>query len=327
MDSWLRFVGPNQAVELLGVKLTGVNAENGRKLIFTIVFIGVMMLVSAGLRGLVHLVLGEPKNVKTAFWSRQAIRLATAVLLILGLTSIWFDNPTRLATAFGLVTAGLAFALQRVVTAVAGYFVLLWGETFNVGDRIVMGGVRGDVVALSFIQTTIMEMGEPPSEQADAPAMWVAARQYTGRIVTVTNDKIFDTPVYNYTRDFPFLWEEMRLPVPFTADRQRAEQILLDAARRHTRKITSFGEADLVELERRYFMKRADLEPRVFWRVTDNWVEMSVRFLVEDHGIREIKDAMSREILQGLDEAKISVASSTFEITGLPVVQYAPAEK
>ena len=73
-----------------------------------------------------------------------------------------------------------------------------------------MGGVRGDVIALGFIQTTIMEMGQPPSVESNAdPAMWVRSRQYTGRVVTVTNAKIFDEPVYNYTRDFPYIWEEM----------------------------------------------------------------------------------------------------------------------
>ena len=130
------------------------------------------------------------------------------------------------------MTAGLAFALQKVVTAVAGYFVILRGKTFNVGDRITMGGVRGDVIALGFIQTTIMEMGQPPAVEANTdPAMWVRSRQFTGRIVTVTNDKIFDEPVYNYTRDFPYIWEEMRLPIGYKADRARAERILLDAAR------------------------------------------------------------------------------------------------
>ena len=89
------------------------------------------------------------------------------------------------------------------MTAIAGYLVIVRGNTFSVGERITMGGVRGDVVSLGFIQTRILEMGQPPSVQTANPAMWVRARQYTGRIVTVTNDKVFDTPIYNYTRDFP----------------------------------------------------------------------------------------------------------------------------
>jgi small-conductance mechanosensitive channel len=162
------------------------------------------------------------------FWARQGVRLAVAVLGLLAVVSIWFDDPARLATGLGLVTAGLAFALQKVITAIAGYFVILRGQTFNVGDRISMGGVRGDVIALSFTQTTIMEMGQPPDVQGADPAMWVRSRQYTGRVVTVSNARVFE-PVYNYTRELPCIWEEMRLGVPYRADRARAEAILLES--------------------------------------------------------------------------------------------------
>jgi small-conductance mechanosensitive channel len=101
--------------------------------------------------------------------------------------------------------------------------------------------------------------------------------RHTGRIVTVTNDKIFDEPVYNYSRDFPFLWGEMRVGISYSADYARAEEILLDVARRHTVSLRDLGEKAVQEMERRYFMRSADLEPRVFWRMTDNWVELSLR--------------------------------------------------
>jgi small-conductance mechanosensitive channel len=232
----------------------------------------------------------------------------------------WFDDPARLATALGLVTAGFAFALQRVITAVAGYLLILRGRTFTVGDRITMGGVRGDVIALGFIQTTIMEMGQPPDVQEADPAMWVRARQYTGRIVIVSNAKIFDQPVYNYTRDFPYIWEELHLPIPYGADRARAESVVLDAAKRHTLDIGRVGERAMREMERRYVMSRAELGPRVFVRLTDNWVELAVRFLVTDHGVREVKDAMSRDIIDAFDAAGITVAAATSEIVGVPTI-------
>jgi small-conductance mechanosensitive channel len=83
----------------------------------------------------------------------------------MGLVSIWFDDPTRLTTALGLVTAGLAFALQRVVTAVAGYLIILRGKTFNIGDRISMGGVRGLAPRSSWmrISPTMSPRGNPTS--------------------------------------------------------------------------------------------------------------------------------------------------------------------
>ncbi len=318
MERFIRIVPPNGAVEILGVKLVGVTAENGMKLLFSLIFIILSILLASSLRWLTGRLLQSHRDVRAAFWARQAVHLITTIVLLLGLVSVWFDDPTRLTTALGLVTAGLAFALQKVVTSIAGYFVILRGRTFNVGDRITMGGVRGDVIALGFIQTTIMEMGQPPPVQNADPAMWVHSRQYTGRVVTVSNSKIFDEPVYNYTREFPFIWEEMVLPITYTADRARAERILLEVSGRHTIPISELGEPALVAMEQRYFIRRADLTPRVYFRLTDNWLELTVRFIARDHGIRELKDAMSREILAALDEAGIGIASSTYDIVGLP---------
>ncbi len=151
--------------------------------------------------------------------------------------------------------------------------------------------------------------------------MWVRARQYTGRIVTVSNSTVFDEPIFNYTREFPYVWEEMRLPLSYKDDRKRAEQILLDVADRHTLKTREIGEEALKELERRYFIGTPDVKPQVFWRLTDNWLELTVRFIAETHGVRALKDAMSRDILSALDAAQIGIASSTYDIVGLPRIR------
>jgi small-conductance mechanosensitive channel len=312
-------IGPQGTLHILGIKLVGLNADNAGKLLITAVFIIFALLLGKLLRMVSHWILRHRDSVRASFWTRQGIHLAMALFTVLGICSIWFDDPTRLTTALGLVTAGLAFALQRVVTAVAGYLVILRGKTFNVGDRIVMGGVRGDVVALGFMQTSIMEMGQPPSVQTDDPGMWVKSRQYTGRIVTVPNSKIFDEPVYNYTRDFAYIWEELSLPISYTADRHKAEQILLEVARRYQVQISLIEKADVMELQRRYYVvKLEDFEPRVFYRMTDNWLELSVRFITEAHGVRSVKDRMSRDLLNAMDEIGLGVASATFEVVGIP---------
>ena len=305
-------------MDLFGIQLIGANAENGRKLLLTLAFVLAIWAIGFVTRALLGWIGHSVDSPRFRFWSRQVVALLLAAVMILGLISIWFDDPGHLATIFGLVTAGIAFALQRVITSFAGYFVILRGKTFNVGDRIVMGGVRGDVIALSFMQTKIMEMGEPPPVQDAAPAVWVHSRQFTGRIVTVTNDKIFDEPVYNYTHHFPYIWDEIRLPVRYGDDRGRAEQILLEAARAHALTPDRIDRDRLEELEQRYNLKGLDLEPRVFWRLTDNWLELALRFLSPDHGTRGIKDRMSRDILAALDAAGIGIASATYEITAVP---------
>ena len=308
-------------MELFGIRFVGLTAENGHKLLLTLGLILLIIAFVYSARAIIAWSLPYEHYRRVRFWSRQAISLVAALFLLLGVLSIWFDDPTRLATAFGLVSAGLAFALQKVVTSIAGYFVILRGKNFTVGDRITMGGVRGDVIGLSFIQTTIMEMGQPPAVQGADPAMWVRSRQFTGRIVTVANSTIFDEPVYNYTSDFPYIWEEMSIPITYTDDRTQAEAILREAACHHALTRETLPASTLDFICRQYAVPVDDLAPRVFYRLTDNWLELTVRFLVSAHGVREVKDAMSREILAAFEKAKISIASATFEIVGLPPLQ------
>jgi small-conductance mechanosensitive channel len=308
-------------MEVFGVRLVGANGETVQKLGLTVASILALLLIRAGMVWITRLLTGRHKNDRLMFWTRQGASVATAVLVLIALLSIWFDDPQRLTTALGLFSAGLAFALQRVVTALAGYVVIMRGNTFTVGDRITMGGVRGDVIALTFTQTKIMEMGQPPAVQGADPAMWVRARQFTGRIVTVTNDKVFDEPVYNYTREFPFLWEELTIPIPYRADRRRAEQILLSCVTEHAAVPDRASQPVQHALEQRYFIDLDDLTPRVFYRLTDNWLELTVRFIVREHGVREIKDAIARAVLQKFDDAAIEIASATYEIVALPPVR------
>jgi small-conductance mechanosensitive channel len=314
----VQFTGPNHALTISGVKLLGVNGHNGEKLLFTLILFAFLYALSNILRFIARKLGGDRQ--RTAFWTRQGISLTTFLLAIVGFLSIWFDNPARLTTGVGLVSAGVAFALQKVITSFAGYFVILRGETFHVGDRIKMGSVRGDVISLNFIQTVIMEMGEPPSVQEEDPGMWVQSRQYSGRIVTIANSSIFEDPVYNYTRDFPYIWEEMHFPIVY-GDRQRAEPIILRAITRHTEEIANLAGPELERLKQRFFIQASDLKPRSYMRITDNWIEFAVRFLIGSHNIRETKDAISREIMDGLDAAGIGIASGTYQIVGLPPIR------
>jgi hypothetical protein len=213
MGNVIQLVGPHQVVQLFGVKLVGVNVENAKKLLFSIVFVACVMLLGRFLRWLGYRNKWDTGGKRFAFWTHQGISIALAIIFVIGLVSIWFNNPTTLTTAAGMVTAGLAFALQKVVTAFAGYLVILRG------------------------------------------------------------------------------------------------------------KIAELGEEALHALEERYVMKRSELKPQAYWGLTDNWIEMSVRFLVPDTGIRQIKSEMSRHILDEFDRAGIGIASGTYEVVGMPPIK------
>ena len=310
-------VASPDAVRIFGVTLIGATPHNLHKLVLTLGFIAVAWVVAWALRQILKLFIGSRSGTRFQFWAKQGVSLIVAAILILGVMSIWFDSPARLASVVGLIGAGIAFALQRVITAVAGYFVILRGKTFNVGDRILMGGVRGDVVGLTFMQTRIMEMGQSPREETDSRS-WVHSRQFTGRIVTVTNDKVFDEPVYNYTHEFAYIWDEISIPVHLHQDFEKAERIILDASERHARTAQRLGETEVVRVRNRFGIDVGEIDPRVFWRITENWLELTVRFLGPDHGIREIKDQITREVVSGFRQAGIMIAAVRQEAVTIP---------
>ena len=303
-----------------------VNHGLGTQILLSLAVIAGALVVRFIVAGLVRLAAGRgwqrSEGARTRFWITQGINLALLVTIVVGLLSIWVADAGRFASIAGLVTAGLAVALQRVITSFAAYLIVLRGRIYTVGDRITMGGVRGDVVRVGFMQTSVMEMGAPPASQNGNPETWISARQYTGRIVSLTNDKIFDNPVYNYTREFPYMWDEIPIPIKYGADYERAESILLDIARRHTAEYVEKARPALEELRKKYVLAlNIALDPKVYIRLTDNWIELTLRFTGPVHGIRAIKDAMARDLLVALAEAKLEIASGTYEIVGIPPIR------
>jgi small-conductance mechanosensitive channel len=90
--------------------------------------------------------------------------------------------------------AGIAFAHQEIIVSIAGCIAITFGRYYKVGDRILLGGVKGDVIDISVLRTTIMECGS-----------WVDGDLYNGRVVGLANSFLFKDPVYNYSGDFLFL--------------------------------------------------------------------------------------------------------------------------
>jgi small-conductance mechanosensitive channel len=309
------------AVEVLGVDLVGLDPGTVHRLLLTVGVLAALAVVNGIVRRGLSQLPDQGAAARVRFWGQQASSLVAAAAAALFLVSLWVQDTKGMGSVVGLITAGLAIASQKAVTSFAAYFVILRGKSFTVGDIIVVGQVRGKVNSVGFFQTTVLEIGESPAEAAAGPAVWVRGRQFTGRIVTVSNSVIFDSAIYNYTHDFPFVWEEIMLPVAYRDDRHRAEQILMDATRRHAVLPDQVHAEVARHVERRYGLEPKQFEPRVYWHATDNWVELTVRFVSHARDVRHVKDAITRDLLAGLDAAGIGVASSTSEIVGLPTVR------
>jgi hypothetical protein len=112
-----------------------------------------------------------------------------------------------------------------------------------------------------------------------------------------------------------------QIPIRYNSDHKLAEAIVSKAAERHTLSFQDLTEQAVQELERRYSVKREQIRPTIYYRLTDNWLELTVRFITPYYGTRELKDAISRDILGGFKEAGIDIASSTHDIVGLPPVR------
>lgn len=242
------------------------------------------------------------------YHARKISGYILGILTLIALGVIWRPFAGQLGLIVGLLGAGLAFALQEVIGAIAGWANIVSGGIFRVGDRIELGGVRGDVIDITLLRTKLMEIGSPLDDTA-----WVRGRQYTGRIVTVSNKKTFTDPVFNFSATFEFIWEELTIPVSHDADWPLAEAIMLEEARAVSR---SEGAQEAIELMlKRYPVPPIEVEPHVFVRATDNWMELAARFIVPVRAARSVKDQLSRRVKERLDAAGIEIASETLDTT------------
>ena len=302
-------------MEFLGIRLVGFNEGTLTKVLLTAGIIAAVVIVRKLIATTTTLT--SEGATRRSVWLRKGVRLAFGFFAVLLLFSVWFDRPDRLATFTGLMVAGAAVASQKAILSFAGYFVIVFGKVFDIGDRIQIGDVRGDVLDIGLFKTTVMEMGVPPSLLPN-PNNWITSRQYTGRVVTFTNSAVFDGATFNYSRMFDFLWEEMRIPLHYEEDHAKAEAIALAAAREASADVVDEARRQLHRVRQQFPLQAADLEPQSYLRLTDNWVELSIRFLVRAWGIRSAKDGITRTILARYRDEGIAIASASFELSRIP---------
>lgn len=242
------------------------------------------------------------------YHTRKIVHYVVVVIALIGLGILWRPFAGQLGLLLGLIAAGLVVALQSVISSVAGWFNIISGGIFKVGDRVQLGGVRGDVIDIQPLRTKLMEIGSNVGDDT-----WVKGRQYTGRIASVANSATFGEPVFNYSAAFDFLWEEVTIPIAYRGDWHSAERIMNDEVAR----IAASEDAELAiaEMVKRYPVARTEVESRVFIRATDNYLELAARFVVPVRTARWATDALTRRVLGRLEEAGIQVASETQDIT------------
>ncbi len=231
------------------------------------------------------------------------------ILTVLLIFAVWVQKLGDLTVALGLLAAGLAFALQEIIGSIAGWTTIISGQPFVIGDRIETGGIRGDVVDVSLLRTKLMEIGN-----------WMGGDHNTGRIVTVSNANIFKEPLFNYSRHINYVWDEISVPVTYESDWKKAIGIMTTAASENPayQDLLPKAHEQRRRTRREFAIKITSLEPRVYVRLTDNWIELGLIYPVDTEARRSFRSNVSQRILEDFSSAGITIASQTVAIVQFP---------
>ncbi len=246
------------------------------------------------------------KDNSSKYRVRKFINFFGFILILLAASIIYSDKLGGLTVAFGVAGAGIAFALQEIIVSIAGWVAITFGRYFKVGDRILLGGVKGDVIDISVMRTTLMECGE-----------WINGDLYNGRVVRISNSFLFKDPVYNYSGDFPFLWDEIVVPIKHGSDVKEVKKVFSNIANDIVGEYSKKAGTAWSELVNKYMVENAQVKPLITITFNENWINFTLRYVVDYKSRRGTKDQLFSKIQEASKTMpdKIKIAYSTLEIS------------
>lgn len=234
-----------------------------------------------------HAAINKADDLETKHKFRRLISRIGVVVFVFVALNIWVDS-NRLLDSLGLFGAGLALALHESLLCIAGWVLVTVQKPFDIGDRIEVDQTIGDVIDIRVFQTSLLEVGN-----------WVHADQSTGRIINIPNSTFFRQTCANYTKGFPFIWNELTVVVTFESDWLRSKEILLTQAAEEAEKIEDQVREQLTRMQQQYAIRYDHLRPIVYTDVVDNGVSLTLRYL---SAVRE-RRATTHRIWEGILEA------------------------
>lgn len=241
--------------------------------------------------------------------SEKGIEVLGYILIILVTITYFTGSIKDLGLAIGLLTAGITITLQELILSIAGSFYIFLLRVYKPGDRIEINGIKGDVIDIDSMYTTMMEIGE-----------WVSGDNYTGRIVKLSNAFVFRGPVYNYSQDFPFVWDEFNIPIHYGSDIEEAKSIVITVAKEILSQYVQDSVTNWKTVVRKYYIENAQVDPTLAIKMTDNWIEFNLRYIVDYKKRRNTKSILNEEICKRIQatEGRVNLGSTTYEILKTP---------
>jgi len=241
---------------------------------------------------------------KTRYSMKRIASMLSVLIFIAAGIAIWVENLQALLVSYGILAAGAAVALQDVFKNFAGSLVIFLTGTYHIGDRIEVNSKIGDVIDIGIFYTTLLETNE-----------WVNGDQATGRLSIIPNNLVLSGIVNNYTRDHPYIWDEISIPITYDSDWREALKIIEMVINTETKEITTKSEASVSMLSDKYYLPQKATEPTVFAKLTDNWITMNIRYITEVRQRRILRDRLNRKLLSELEKVdNIKIASESIDI-------------
>lgn len=251
-------------------------------------------LVLSATRLIKKLITRKIKDKTTIYNFNRIANLFAGLFILAIILSLLFANWYAAMVSFGIVSLILGFALQTPITSFFGWIYILIRKPYEVGDRIRIGNVYGDVINVSYIDTTLWEFnGE-----------YLSGDHPSGRIIRFVNSKVFSEFVYNYSWPlFPFIWNELSLVISYQSDfkftansiKQIVESEIGEAMFRRVNRFKKIlADTPVDELD-------VDEYPSVIFRAHDNtWVDVKVRYLVEPKDSGKVKNKLFEAVMAEL---------------------------
>lgn len=252
---------------------------------FVPVFIGfLIILLSTGLNRMVW-----PKLYKgdALFVARRLCSYTSFFLVALVLVSAFFEDLKAIATVMGLVGAAIVIALQDLCSSFAGWFVIVASRKVRVGQRVEIDGLRGDVVDIQILRTTLLELNN-----------WLGVDEPTGRIVIIPNSFIFKSKVFNYSHVHPFIWGKVDVCVTFETPTEEAQQLLERILEEET--VEEFASANraVQNMEKAYAHVRMVNRPKVNTFIADSGITFTLFYVTHYRRVNVTRNKLNRRIIK-----------------------------
>jgi small-conductance mechanosensitive channel len=255
-----------------------------------------IVLLLAGAKVVDVYVIGRLDSAVSRYNLRRVAKMILALVVVLAV--VFLQNWYTTVVSIGVLSLVLGLAVQTPVTSFLGWIYILARAPYRVGDRIKIGDATGDVIDVSYLDTTLWEFGGGDLLSTDHP---------TGRIIKFPNSKILSSTVYNYTWPlFPYVWNEIKFSIAYNSDLTFVAETMQRVASAEVgesmkRQIRVYREllsqTPVNQLEVRE-------EPSVLFRVNANtWLDAIVRYLVHPKEAGRVKTRLIKTLLTELNQS------------------------